>query len=132
MRPIETLKGKGGNKSARYSRGERPGKLDSPQMAARRASEAPHARQDSTLLERASASVSAILSVAASAKVAKYAHRIPYSFSPFVVSIGGSLDAAALKALQDWRTSLSPASMDWLMCRLSLVLLKARAHSWAF
>jgi len=101
-------------------------------VAARRASEAPHARQDSTSLERASASVSAILSVAASAKVAKYAHRIPYSFSPFVVSIGGSLDGAALKALQDWRTSLSPASMDWLMCRLSLVLLKARAHSWAF
>ena len=99
---------------------------------ARRAAAAPHSRADASPVERATASVSAILSVAAKDKIGKYAGRVSHAFSPFVLSVGGALDEDAVKALQEWRTSLSPSTFAWLSSRLSLTLLRARCHFWAF
>lgn len=68
----------------------------------------------------------AALSVAARKKVTKYFGRTETPFAPLVFSTGGVVEDGTLDVLMHWRDALGPYGYNLLMCRVCILLQRAR------
>jgi hypothetical protein len=78
----------------------------------------------------ASACLQSILADKAKEKEDKYRH-VQVPFGAFVLSIGGGMEESAMETLKGWKEELGP-SYWFLVRRMSVSLLKARATVWCF
>jgi hypothetical protein len=78
------------------------------------------------------ASIQSSLQAAVQKKVTKYERFLTVPFHPIVISLGGMLEDKAVKELERWREAIGGASYGFMMRRISVTLLRARARVWRF
>jgi hypothetical protein len=76
------------------------------------------------------ASIQSSLQAAVQKKVTKYERFLTVPFHPIVISLGGMLEDKAVKELEKWREAIGGASYGFMMRRISVTLLRARARVW--
>jgi hypothetical protein len=65
-------------------------------------------------------------------KVAKYGGKTATPFHPVVMSSGGALEKQTLEVFKGWNKHLSPGQMNYLIRKISCILVKSRAKVFKF
>jgi hypothetical protein len=84
------------------------------------------------ILDLSKASLQTILNKRAQIKNATYVPLLDVTFSPLVISLGGTVENASLEAMEAWKEVVGESSHGFLMRRISVVLARARARVWQF
>ena len=77
-------------------------------------------------------SVPEYLEVIRKEKVAKYGGRTATPFHPVVLSSGGAFEKQTLEVFKGWSKWLSPGQMNYLIRKISCILVKSRAKVFKF
>jgi hypothetical protein len=84
------------------------------------------------LPDRVKASIQQTLSSAAEIKINKYTPILTVPFPPLLMPLGGMMEKSAVVQMERWKAEIGESSYWFLMRRMSVCLLRARAKVWRF